>query len=162
MTFQKTARVAHALRLMMLGGLLAGVACAGSSSAAGSGTAAMSRGDRYVITAGELAEAGANNLYDAIAKVRPDFFRPRGNTLTPAGTPTRGDAASTSSTVATPMSGGANPVRVYHGDQMLTGTDDLRQIPISSVVDVRFIPGPQAGVRYGTNHSGGVILVRTR
>ena len=141
-----------------------------ASTAPGSGAsevASMQRGDRYLITADEIANAGANNLYDAVAKLRPDFFKPRGNTMSAVASPgssSRGNgppAESTSSTgVAT--AGAPVPVRVYHGDQMLMGPDDLRQIPMSSVVEVRFIPGPQAGVRYGTNHAGGVIMVKTR
>ena len=159
MTFRSSSRPAH----VMFGAMLVLLPLVGgcASSGAATETATMKRGDRYLITGAELAEAGANNLYDAIAKVRPDFFKPRGNTLAGAGTPSRGDADGMSSSVGTPVGGTQNPVRVYHGDQMLVGADDLRQIPISTVVDVRFIPGPQAGVRYGTNHSGGVILVRT-
>lgn len=148
--------------------LAAASACASTpGGSAPAETQSMQRGDRYLITADELANAGANNLYEAVVKLRPDFFKPRGNSLSASPAPAsasrgNGPPAERSSAVGTAVNNPALPVRVYHDDTMLLGPEDLRQIPMGSVAEIRFIPGPQAGIRYGTNHGGGVVLVKSR
>jgi hypothetical protein len=151
-----------ARRLAAVAGMAVLTACASSGA-----TSSTPGGDRYTITAAELANAGADNLYQAIEKLRPDFFRQRGNTMAAGASVSsssrgNGPPPEASSTTANAVAGGALPLKVYQNDTMLMGTEDLRQIPLASVLEVKFVPGPQAGVRYGTNHSGGVILVRTK
>ena len=146
--------------------LLGSAACASNKNSVSPAPSGQ-RGDRYVITAAELENAGANNLFDAITKLRPDYFRQRGNDLG-AQSPvqsSRGDggaAPTNNSTTGTAIQRTAVPIKVYQNDQLMTGIDDLRQISVGQVLEVRYVPGPQAVVRYGTNHSSGAILVRTR
>src|SRR5687768_6725772 len=64
-------------RLTAVAGVAMLAACASSGASRGGSPA----GDRYTITAAELTNAGADNLYQAIEKLRPDFFRQRGNTM---------------------------------------------------------------------------------
>jgi hypothetical protein len=154
------------VRLTVAVVLLGSAACASNPNSASPAQGGQ-RGDRYVITSGELENAGANNLFDAITKLRPDYFRQRGNDMG-AQTPiqsSRGDgggAPTDAATTGKAVQRANVPIKVYQNDQLMTGVDDLRQISVSQVIEVRYIPGPQAVVRYGTNHSSGAILVRTR
>lgn len=153
------------LRVAALSLLVVATACGGGTRSVGS-QQGMPRGDRYVITAAEIEASKSNNLYDAVAKLRPDFLRQRGNSLAAVGgsgsSRGEGPGEAATSSKGTAVASAQVPVRVYQNDMRLLGTDDLRQIPMSTVVEVRYIPGPQAGVRYGTDHTGGVILVKTR
>jgi hypothetical protein len=156
---------AGARQLAIAIALLGSAACASNANSA-SPTPSGQRGDRYVITAAELENAGANNLFDAITKLRPDYFRQRGNDLG-AQSPvqsSRGDggAAPADSKTGVAVQRPTVPIKVYQNDQLMTGIDDLRQISVGQVLEVRYIPGPQAVVRYGTTHGSGAILVRTR
>src|SRR5687767_5236965 len=72
--------VSSTRRLSVVLALLGSAACAPNPSAASPDRSGQ-RGDRYVITAAELETASANNLFDAITKLRPDYFRQRGNDL---------------------------------------------------------------------------------
>jgi hypothetical protein len=146
--------------------LLSSAACASNPNSASPAQSGQ-RGDRYVITAAELESASANNLFDAISKLRPDYFRQRGNDLgaqaSVAGSKGNGAPAPTdASTTGVAVQRAGVPIKVYQNDQLLTGIDDLRQISTGQVIEVRYVPGPQAAVRYGTNHASGAILVRTR
>jgi hypothetical protein len=124
---------------------------------------------RYTLTAAELQGAGANNVYDAIQKLRPEFLRTRGTgTVSAIPTPqtSRPGLGGGGAAPVPPNSGQAVPVataalRVYENDVLLESPMELRRIQTVNVIEVRFIPGPEAGVRYGTNHSGGVIFVKT-
>lgn len=152
-------------RLLLAGAVTVLAACA-SGQGAVAGTASQ-RGERYSITPQELGSAGANNLYEAVAKLRPEYLRSRGaSTITAqtggSGSKGSGDPAPLSSSTGTAVTTGSIPVRLYINDQMMASIEDMRQIAVADVVEVKFMPGPQAGVRYGTNHTAGVILVRVR
>lgn len=124
---------------------------------------------RYTLTAAELQAAGANNVYDAIQKLRPEFLRTRGTgTVSAIPTPqsSRPGLGGGGAAPTPPGSAQAIPVqtpalRVYENDVLLESPTELRRIQTVNVIEVRFVPGPEAGVRYGTNHSGGVIFVKT-
>ena len=149
------------IRVALLSALAVTTACGGGARSVGA-QQGMTRGDRYVITAAEIESSKSNNLYDAITKLRPDFLRQRTGSVSAVAMPSGGPPAATSSSTGTAISKAQVPVRVYENDTRLSGIEDLRQVPMSTVIEVRFIPGPQAGVRYGTDHTGGVILVKTR
>ena len=122
---------------------------------------------RYTLTSVELMGAGSQNVYEAIQNLRPDFLRTRGtSTMTTVNT---GGTSRGSGAAAQPEPGtgtalpiARSPLRVYENEVMLSSPDDLKKIDVKNVIEVRFVPGPEAGVRYGTNHSGGVIFVKTR
>lgn len=145
-----------------------GAGCAGGSSQAAQGATANPA--RYTLTAVELQGAGVTNLYDAIQKLRPEFLRTRGSQTIarmPAPQsnrgPTSGGSGSSgqSSRTAQAVPIEAVPLKVYENDILLDSPTDLRKIDTKNVIEVRFVPGPEAGVRYGMNHSGGVIFVKT-
>lgn len=158
-------RLSHAVGAVALA-LAAGLAGCASSSTTASGGGTAARGDRYVITAAELRTVSANNLYDAIRKLRPDYFRQRGNDLRAqqptAGAKGNGPVEPQSSSTGSALARADVPIKVYQNDQLMTSVEDLRQLPIAQTVEVRFLPGPQAVIRYGTSHSSGAILVRTQ
>jgi hypothetical protein len=149
-------RSALALALVALG------ACASASR-----TTARTPGGTNVLTGTELATAQANNLYEAIDHLRPTYLRPRAS-----GSAVRQEVPSSSrggDAGGVPSGGagsavlsGVSPVMVYRDDVRLGGVDDMRTIAISEVAEVRFIPGPQAVVRFGTNHSSGAIMITSK
>jgi len=52
--------------------------------------------------------------------------------------------------------------RVYLDDLFLGGIDMLEQISASSIWAIYYFDGPRATQRWGTDHSAGVIQIRTR
>lgn len=154
----------HIRAIAAVSGLLALGACSAPASNADQAQAPA----RYTLTAAELQGAGANNVYDAIQKLRPEFLRTRGTgTVSAVPTPqTSRPGLGGGGATTPPNSGMAIPVqtpalRVYENDVLLENPMELRRIQTVNVIEVRFVPGPEAGVRYGTNHSGGVIFVKT-
>ena len=143
--------------------LLAGAACATPQPRSGPTP------QRYVLTAEELRGAGAQTAYDAVMKLRPEFLRTRGTgTISHIPTPESNRTGAGTGAAPAPSSGTGTavpvqtpPLRIYENDVLLDGPNDLRRIQTINVIEIRFIPGPEAGVRYGTNHSGGVLLVKT-
>lgn len=150
-------------------GAAGAVAAAEASPQQAGQQAAARRDSRNTLTAVDLMGSGTTNLYDAISKLRPEFLRQRGTqTITKANMPvsSRGGGATfpaerdASTGEALPIAG--QPIVVYENDIKLAGVEDLRRIDTKVVLEVRYMAGPQAGVRYGTNHSGGVIFVKTQ
>jgi hypothetical protein len=128
------------LRRTLLASLLAfttGCASAGGASGTSPG------GDPNVLTAAEIsnAKAGEASAYDAIQRLRPQFFRTRGR----LGNEPGGD-------ISVSVDGGA-----------LSTTDALRNIPATTVKEVRYLGANDAAQRYGVRaNSGPVILVTQR
>lgn len=83
----------------------------------------------------ELLQTRGSDLYEALLMSRPRFLQPR-------------DAQHT------------EPVTYVNGVR-IGEVDALRAIMPSEVVEVRFLSGPDATTRYGTDHVGGALLVRT-
>jgi hypothetical protein len=110
----------------------------GSTACASSGSSTP-RGDRNVLTHEALVETGEPDLQQAIQRLRPDWLRPRGQTI--AGR-----------TVAVFIDGAPR------GD-----IGELRGMQIINVLEVTFVSASEAGFRYGTlAGAGGVIDVKTR
>lgn len=146
-----------------------------SSPAPGDGVAAQAaqagtqRTSRYVLTSVDLMGAGTTNVYDALQKLRPEFLRQRGvQTIAKANVPTssrspggapQGGERNTSTGEALPLS--AAPIVAYENDVKLESVDQLRRIDSKVVIEIRYIPGPEASIRYGNGHSAGVIIVKT-
>jgi hypothetical protein len=153
------------LALTIAGAGLTACASAGGSS---NGTAARPS-SRYLLTAADLGKAKADNLYDAIVKLRPEFLRGHGENTSfvqqniSGGSKDPGSAGLGSN----PSAGAAAissvvPVIAYRDNSRLASVDDLKQILLSQVAEVRYMPGPEASVRFGTNHSGGAIIVTSK
>lgn len=110
--------------------LLAG--CAGATT--------RSRGghDRSaVLTREELAKTNSGNLYDAIAKLRPEWLTSRGPTSAADMTPTSVD--------------------VFMNGTLLGKADYLREVRLLDISEVRYWDAGQASARFGMGHPRGVI-----
>ena len=129
------------LRLATLPVLLLASACA-SSASAGAGATAQ-RGDPNVIRRTELSEAQLNemNAYQVIQQVRPRMLSSLGPTS------------------ATGMS---NQLVVYVDATKMGTADYLKEIRMTEVQEIRYLPPSEATLRYGTGHENGVIVVRRR
>lgn len=127
------ARVAAAAVVLCLA-----TACASS----GPGSRQTQHGDANRITHEQLVSTGASDAYEAIRQLRPSFLRPHGN-----------------ATIRDPH--GVLPV-IYVDDARLGGIENLRDIAIVHVQEIRYIDAIEATTRFGQGHTGGAILVITR
>ena len=97
-----------------------------------------------VITADELAESGAADLYQAVQRLRPQWLRSNG---------------------ARSLGGGASGgVVVYQNNAELGGLDALRQIGIGFAAELRYLDGSEASNTLpglGSRMVSGAIVVRT-
>ncbi|HVX41036.1 MAG TPA: hypothetical protein VHB25_15820 [Gemmatimonadaceae bacterium] len=143
---------------------LAGCASSGANGAAASGRSASTQSSRYVLTATELEGAQADNLYDAIQKLRPDYLRGDQTGVV-------GQTDATGARVSGSLGGQSNvtlvhdavvPVSVYRNGVRLGGLDDLRHITIDEVKEVRFLKAADAIIRLGTENGAGAIVVTTK
>jgi hypothetical protein len=108
--------------------------CAGATSQGSS-----RRGNGTQLTQADLAKANSDNLYDAIAKVRPEWLASRGPTSMTNSTPTSVD--------------------VYMNGNFLGKADYLRDLRILDVTEVRYWDAGQASARFGMGHPRGVIEI---
>lgn len=88
-------------------------------------------GMRDAITAEEIAAANVYNAYDAVTKLRPLFLQQRGS----------------------------SPPVVYVDNVRYGAPATLRDIPTTNVQRIEYIGANDATTRFGTGHSGGVIMV---
>jgi hypothetical protein len=59
--------------------------------------------------------------------------------------------------------GTSNVLAVLYLDEVRQPAhDELRNIPVSAVLEIRYMTGNEASGRYGANHEGGAILLKTR
>jgi len=56
---------------------------------------------------------------------------------------------------------GINP-SIYMNGMLMGGLDQLDNISINSVKEMRFLPSAEATTMYGTNNMGGVIEIKSR
>jgi hypothetical protein len=117
---------------MVVGGLLSSCVHQNAQPAA--------NGGHDLITQEELEGAGANTLYEAVAKLRPHFLKPR--TVTAYGRPA------------------SSPLMLYVDGEKMESIDDLRHLPILEVREVRFYEPQIANQRFGRyNNAAGAIAV---
>jgi hypothetical protein len=90
-----------------------------------------------VLTREQLAATNSDNLYDAIAKLRPEWLTSRGPTSVSDPTPA----------VAS----------VFMNGNLLGRSDHLREMRILDVSAVRYWDAGQAAARFGMGHPRGVI-----
>jgi hypothetical protein len=97
---------------------------------------------RDIITATEIVAAHVTDAYQAVAQLRPEFFRRRARTpVTPA--------MHTS-------------VEVYLDELPYGNIESLRYIPLDRVRLIRYISPTDADMRWGGSHPMGAILVTTQ
>jgi hypothetical protein len=109
------------------------------SSARSNGTAGRSRN---VITAEEIHRVNRTSLYDVIQALRPEFLRGRGQQ-------TLGNASSTE-------------VVVYLDGVRAGGPEMLQRLTPDAAIEIRYLDARDATTLYGTGHTSGAILVKTR
>ena len=118
---------------------------AASACASGGSTSSRSA-NRAVITESELQASGTESAYDAIARLRPEYFRPK-----PAQSFNLQESSGV--TVAAPP-----PSLVVNG-QLAGDLSDLRQIAATSLRSVRYYTIEQAKRKFGMQYAGGAIEV---
>ncbi len=97
---------------------------------------------RNLITRIEIEESRANSAWDAIVKLRGNFMASRG---------------------ANSLMLKVNKEPTVYLDEVEYGNlGTLKQIPASSVAEIRFIEGWNAESKFGPGHAAGVIQVFTR
>jgi hypothetical protein len=99
---------------------------------------------RNLITYEEIkaAKTPGWSAWDLIAQTRPNFLRTRGATSLRDPTPVRA---------------------VIYLDGVLYGKlETLRNLNIEEIREIEFISAGDATTRFGTDHLGGAILIRTR
>jgi hypothetical protein len=124
------------------------IACLGGLSTCASRTreGGTPRTDSRILTYAEIQDAAQQNignLYDLISTRRSQWLRSR------SGVPTRG--AATEYTVSVWMDG----IR-------LGGQEQLRLVPLSTIVEVRYLTPSEAQASLGLNNLGGAIAISTR
>jgi hypothetical protein len=102
---------------------LSGCAASASAGAEAGATAGVPRGDRNTITQAELSASGATNLFDAVQRLRPHWFR--GLNITS-------------------RDGDTGEFVVYQGTTLLGGVDALRQIAPGYPLRLRYLDASQA------------------
>ena len=95
-----------------------------------------------VITASELAGSRAENTYEAIRRIRPEFLRSR-------------------------EPGSLMLFEVRHpavamNNTLVDGVEALRSIPVDQVTRLEYLSAWEAGNRYGMTFRDGIVLVQTR
>lgn len=121
-------------RLRYLSTMLFAVALACASSGT---SAATPRRSTTTISGEEIASTGVSTVYDAIQRLRPQWLtssRMRG-------------------------SGTSDALQVYLDMNRFGTMEALRQLPVGGISEVRYLSAAEATNRYGTGHSGGVILI---
>jgi hypothetical protein len=122
--------------------LLLFVLAAGTACAAQQGRNARPRHRADAILADEIERASATNAYELVQQLRPTFFR------------SRGAESITNPTPPTPV--------VYLDEVRYGSIADLRNIPASNVLEIHYLSAIDATSRFGTGHTGGAILVKTK
>lgn len=122
------------LTLLLSAGLATG--CAAPRAGAGAGV-----GSGDTLLRAELEAADQQDLYRLIASLRPHWLTSRGPTS---------------------FSGASSGPSVFLDGARVGGVDYLRNLPPSSIEEVRFWPSSDAATRFGLGHPDGVIDLKTR
>lgn len=102
----------------------------------------QSQGVRNVLTREQLAATNAENLYEAIVKLRPEWLTSRGPVSVSDASPTMAS--------------------VYMNGSMLGKADYLKEMRALDVSEVRYWDAGQASARFGMGHPRGVIEITRR
>jgi hypothetical protein len=119
--------------------VLALVLTACASSAPSDGTP---RRQANRLAADEIQNAQAQNAYDMIRALRPNWLSTRGQ-----------------HSLTNPLAG---QVVIYVDGTRLGGADNLRQIQSRDIETATYMNASEAGSRLGLDHSGGAILLTLR
>ena len=126
----------RAHRYLALWALVFALACAGST-----GAGPEARPSQDLITAEEIQAQHFANAYDLINALRPNWLRSRSASF---------------------GASGQVGVMIYVDGNRLGSADYLRQIAAGQIESARYLNGPEATTRYGTNHASGAILITSK
>jgi outer membrane cobalamin receptor len=136
-------RIATSPAVLILATLLA-CASSGSSGTSGGAQPAGSRNDRMLVTRTQIDSIAARDAYELVQRTRAEFLREQ-----------RGGSMTISN--PTPLL-----AVVYLDGIRMGGPTALRNIRAQDIEEVRYLSGPDATTRYGTDHGGGVIELKSR
>lgn len=100
------------------------------------------RTDQNLLTQQQLASTNADNLYDALEKLRPEWLRSRGPISMTNAEPSRAS--------------------IFMNGQMMGKPDFLRDVNIIDITEVRYWPAGPAAAKFGMGHPRGVIEITRR
>lgn len=118
--------------------LFTAIGCTASANASGAAAHGNSRPSANLITAEQVGNAQAGSAYEVISRVQPSMLRQRR---------ARAGLADEAALV------------VYVDAVRYGSVDALKNIPASSIEEIRYLSPIEATARYGQGHNGGVILV---
>jgi len=128
------------IAVAIFGLLLAAGACA-------TGQSGGARAERDVISAEEIEQSNVHDAYEIVRQLRPRWLRGRGpQTFT--------DDVRNTTIPGYP--------RVKVDDLPPMNLEDLRDIRVVEIAEIRYINPRDATLRYGTGFSGGIIQVITK
>lgn len=128
-------------RVALFAAAVGAFACA-APSGSGSASPRPSRSD--VITAEEMRNVQATNLYDVVKRLHPEWLLQRNaSALGPLNTRT----------------GGGLEAQVFMGGQHTGGLDMLRQLSVGDAGSLHYYTAAQAENKFGTGYPNGVIEV---
>ena len=132
----------RALFVVTIAGALAACGGSGASSADASRPRPTASRSMNVVTAEEIQRQGGSSLLDVLRNLRPLWFRENPTTI-------RGRAIY------------ADAVIVYIDGQRVGGLVSLNEIPVRSVIQVRYYSASEAQGRFGLDNLQGAIDVTT-
>jgi hypothetical protein len=92
-----------------------------------------------VLSRAEWADANVSTAFEAVEHLRPQFFNRRGETSI--------------------LLRRATVLSVYLDNVRLGGVETLRDVPITAIQSIRYLSPGEATYRWGTNQTGGAILL---
>jgi hypothetical protein len=149
-------------------------------AAAQAGTAAPRRTNPSVLTAAEIAAVpGITNAHEAVQMLRPHFLRTRSTGPRPPGMVGAGAEGQASGRrpgqipaggAAAGGQGDSDPsanaraaqdpgILIYIDRQRYGGVQTLREIPLSTIDEIRFLNVGEANALFGMGHPHGVIQI---
>ena len=129
---------------LAVGAMMFSALVAGCGAASGPPKSTSPFGNKNLITYEEIkaAKTPGGNAWDLLAQIRPSFLRTRGATSLQDLTPVQ--------------------AVVYLDGVRYGKLESLRTLNIDEIREIEFISAGDATTRYGTDHLGGAILIRTR
>lgn len=80
----------------------------------------------------------------------------------PPAVPTGSGGSDKTSEYGSASGGGSSTTAVLYIDEVKqTEVEEMRNVPVAAVVEIRYMTGNQAAGRYGAGHEGGAILLKT-
>lgn len=138
----------HLRRVVLVIGAGTAIACAsGGGTGGGSGNRAGTddaKHDRTQITAADMKDIPASNLFEIVQRVHPEWLTVRNSvSIGSPGGRTAGDQG----------------IHVYIDSQRAGSTEILKQISVSSAASLKFYSPSEAQARFGNGNLSGVIQV---